>query len=139
MSELPEDIEQLRPWITVRFSRSAGPGGQNVNKLSTRVTLLFDLANCGLLTAEQMTRLRAALASRISREGVLRVVSQQERTQSGNRELAERRLLELLRVHLKVTRPRRPTRRTAGSQERRIREKRTRADVLGSRRPRDPE
>ena len=67
-------------------SRSSGPGGQNVNKVDTRVTLLFDVAGSPSLSQEQKDLLRARLAGRINKDGVLRVVSQRHRTQSANRE-----------------------------------------------------
>jgi len=88
---------------------SSGPGGQNVNKVETRVTLLLDL-EAAALDAEQRQRVRERLASRISREGFLRVVSQRHRTQAANRSAAVERLVELLRWALTPPAPRRPTR-----------------------------
>ena len=78
------------------FDRSPGPGGQNVNKVNTRVTLQFDVDRSMSLTASQRTRVRQALASRIGQDGVLRVVSSKERTQLGNRRAAVNRFVELL-------------------------------------------
>jgi ribosome-associated protein len=129
---MPE-ILSLRPWLTVRFARSRGPGGQNVNKVSTRVTLLFDFQGCPLLTDGQKGRVRQRLGTRLSHDGRLRVVSQQARTQAANRAAAEQRLLELLREAFKTRRPRRPTRPTAASRERRLREKRHRGELKRTR------
>lgn len=83
------------------FSRSSGPGGQNVNKLSTRATVLFDVVNCPQLTTYQKNLICRKLKTRINKEGVLRVIAQQSRTQAANRRLAVERLTELLQEALK--------------------------------------
>ena len=127
-------IESLAPWIEVRFSRSPGPGGQNVNKVSTRVTLLFDFGACPELTAAQRARIRRQLRTRVSADGRLRVVSQRERTQARNRTAAETRLRELLTEATRVPRTRRPTRPTAASRRRRMDRKRQRGDLKQERR-----
>jgi ribosome-associated protein len=77
-------------------SRSSGPGGQNVNKVSTRVTLLWNVDASPSISDKQRALVRERLAGRISREGVLRVSSQRHRTQLGNREAAVARFAELL-------------------------------------------
>ncbi len=123
------EIAHLQPWLEVRFARSSGPGGQNVNKLNTRVTLLFDFQLCDLLTDAQKQRIQHRLATRRSRDGRLRVVSQQTRTQVANRAAAERRLVELLREALKVRKPRRATRPTPAARERRLAAKRRRSEL----------
>ena len=128
------NIELLAPWIEVRFSRSPGPGGQNVNKVSTRVTLLFDFGSCPELTLAQIARIRQRLRTRVSADGRLRVVSQRERTQARNRAAAESRLLELLTEATRVRRARRPTRPTAASHRRRMDRKRQRGDLKQQRR-----
>ena len=132
------DTVELAPWVEVRFDRSAGPGGQNVNKVSTRATVLFDFVACPLLTTFQKTRLAQRLATRITRDGRLRVVSQRERTQTRNRAAAETRLIELIADALHVAAQRRPTRPTTGSRERRLEAKRQRSQTkqLRQRRPR---
>lgn len=133
MSHTP-DLEALRAWMTVTFERSGGPGGQNVNKLSTRATLLFDFERCALLDDAQRARIRARLGRRLSADGRLRVVSQASRRQEANRGSAERRLIELLGQALHVPRPRRATRPTAGSRRRRARDKQHRSALKQSRR-----
>ncbi len=95
--------------ISFIFSRSSGPGGQNVNKLNTRVTLLFDVAGSPNLSESQRGNILENLATRISRKGILRVVSQRHRTQKANREAAAERFAGLLREALTVKRPRRKT------------------------------
>jgi ribosome-associated protein len=122
-------IEHVRRWLEVRFARAGGPGGQHVNKVSTRVTLLFDFEGCDLLTPTQRGRIRQRLRTRMSRDGRLRVMSRESRTQRANRAAAEQRLVELLQAALKTRKARRPTRPTAAAQERRLAEKRRRAET----------
>ena len=109
--------------IELRVSRSSGPGGQHANKAETRVEAVFDVADSASLSAAQKRRV-------VARAGpVLRAVAQDERSQARNRELAVERLVAKLAEALRVERRRRPTRPTAASRERRLAEKRRRADV----------
>lgn len=105
--------------IEVRASRSSGPGGQNVNKVSTRIEVRFDVEASSVLTPEEKARVRLVLRTRMNREGVLRVVSQRERTQARNALAARQRLAELLAAALKVPKRRRPSRPTGRSKTRR--------------------
>ena len=127
------EISTLSPWIEARFSRSPGPGGQNVNKVNTRVTLLFDFSACGELSSAQKKRIGDRLSTRISSDGRLRVVCRRERSQVRNRRAAEARLLELLAEATHEAKTRRPTRPTAGSRERRLAGKRKRSAIVRAR------
>ena len=109
--------------IELRVSRSSGPGGQHANTAETRVEAVFDVEASASLSAAQKRRV-------VARAGpVLRAVAQDERSQARNRELAVERLVAKLAEALRVERRRRPTRPTAASRERRLAEKRRRADV----------
>lgn len=114
--------------LSFEFSRSSGPGGQNVNKVSTRVTLLFDVAGSPSLSEEQRAKIKNNLATRITKAGVLRVTSQKHRSQRANREAAVERLSELIREALRPRRPRRKTRVPRGVKERRLQEKKRRGE-----------
>lgn len=114
-------------------SRSGGPGGQNVNKVSSRVTLRFDVDRSSALSVEQRKRIRAKLSSRINKDGVLQVSSQRTRSQDLNREDAVTRFAELLREALREERPRVKTKATRVSKEERLREKRIRTEVKRAR------
>jgi ribosome-associated protein len=120
--------------VAFRFTRSGGPGGQHVNKVSTRVEVTFDLAAATAFTTQQKDRLRSALGRRLSATGVLRVASDESRSQSKNRDLALRRLIDILRRALKPEVPRVPTRPTRASTERRLRAKKQRSKTKGIRR-----
>ena len=118
-----------RSEIELRFSRSSGPGGQHAQKSDTRVEATFDVEASSALSDAQKRRV-------VSRAGpVLRAVAQDERSQWRNRELATERLVEELREALRVPRPRRKTKPTRASVEKRLEGKRRRSDVKRLRRP----
>jgi ribosome-associated protein len=126
--------------LTFSASRSGGPGGQNVNKVATRVTLAFDVAGSAALSPDQRARILERLAARISKNGVLRVVSQRHRTQAANRKATLERFVELIRGALAEEAPRVPTRPTRTSRERRVAAKKSRGRLKQERaRPVSPD
>jgi ribosome-associated protein len=106
--------------LTVRAVRSSGPGGQNVNKVSSKVELRFDLAGTQALADDAKERLRAMARSRLDADGQLIVTSQAERDLPRNLDDARAKLAELVARALVPPRPRKATRPTAGSRRRRI-------------------
>jgi len=111
------------------FTRAGGPGGQNVNKVSSRVTARLPLASLPGLSGEERARLAARLGKRVNAEGVLLLNVQDTRDQARNRALAVRRLAGLLCAALREPRRRRATRPTAGSREQRLASKRRRSQA----------
>jgi len=120
--------------ISESFVRASGPGGQNVNKLSTAVQLRFDVRGAPSLPAEVRARLERLAGSRLTRDGVIVITAQRHRTQARNRQDALDRLIDLIRRAATPPAPRRPTKPTAASRERRIEGKKRRAKVKGLRR-----
>ncbi len=115
--------------LEFQFSRSGGPGGQNVNRRETRVELLFDLRNSPSLSEEQRERLLRRLATHIDSKGMLRIVATTYRSQSRNREEAVERFVGLLQQGLYVPKRRLSTRPSRQSVHQRLASKRRRTQI----------
>jgi ribosome-associated protein len=129
-TQLPPSILRITasvqlPLAELRFrtSRSSGPGGQNVNKLETRVELLFNVAHSPSLGEEQRQRVLTNLGSRIDGDGVLHISSQRSRSQWENKQVTIEKFVLLLRETLKIRKKRIKTGPTRGSNENRVRHK----------------
>ncbi len=114
-------------------ARSSGPGGQNVNKVASKVELRFDFAASGALSAPVKARLRALAASRLDAEGRILVTSQLTRDQSRNLEDARQKLAELIRAALVVPKRRRKTQPSRAAKQRRLNEKKRQSEKKQSR------
>jgi len=121
--EVAIDEAELR----FEFARSSGPGGQNVNKVETKVRLLFDLGSTRSLSPEQRERVEEQLATRITKAGVLHVTSQRHRSREANRRATVERFTELLSDALEEEEPRIRTRTPKIQRKRRLESKRRRS------------
>ena len=125
---IPGHADLLRAGeISFDFFRSSGPGGQNVNKVSTAVRLRFNLRSSRLLPEGVKRRLAALAGSRLTTDGVVVIEAHRHRTQEGNRRDATGRLEELIARSWRAPAQRRPTKPTRGAKERRLDEKRGRS------------
>jgi ribosome-associated protein len=114
--------------LTFEFIRSSGPGGQNVNKVSTAVRLRFDVRNSAVLPDEVKARLVALAGRRVTKEGEIVLLGQRHRTQEKNRQDVLARLAELVERALVAPRKRRATKPTRAAGARRLRAKKLQAD-----------
>ncbi len=127
MVRVNEFLEIPESELDFRYSRSSGPGGQNVNKVATKVTLLFDVGNSVVLDDEQRRRIEQRLANRISKDGVLHVTSERHRTRSANQRDALDRFAELVAQALTPRKRRKKTGVPNSEKRRRLESKRRRS------------
>ncbi|HEX8425945.1 alternative ribosome rescue aminoacyl-tRNA hydrolase ArfB [Hymenobacter sp.] len=121
------------PELEFQTSRSSGPGGQNVNKVESRVELRFRLAASELLTDEQKQTLQQKLASKLTAEGELLVVAQEDRSQLRNREIALRKFHDLLVKALHKPKPRKATKPSKGAVRQRLESKKKHGEKKANR------
>lgn len=120
--------------LEIRAVRSRGPGGQHVNTSATRVEVRWNVTQSAALSDHQRERLRERLAHRLSKDGVIRVAADDERSQRRNRNLAIERLHALVWDALQEPKTRRPTRPPASAKEARLDDKRRRSETKARRR-----
>lgn len=120
--------------LVIKASRSSGPGGQNVNKLNTKVAVALDIPNCSFLNEEQKRIILRKLPGRITKDKRLIVESQKFRTQRANRNFAIEKLESLIENALKKPKKRKPTKPTASSVEKRLKQKKLKSIAKQQRR-----
>ena len=131
------DKELLLSEITFRATRSSGPGGQHVNKTSTRVELSWSLDHSQAFTQEQLYRLRERLKNRLTKEHVLQLASSHSRSQHRNKEDVIKRFFALLDLSLQKPKPRKKTRPSLAAKRKRLQAKKIQSDKKANRKKPD--
>ena len=134
MIQVTDSISLGDDEIKLEFVQSSGPGGQNVNKLATAVQLRFDVRHSPSLPEDVRLRLERLAGKRVSEDGVLIIEARRYRTQEHNRQDAIDRLVAMIRKATEKPKPRKKTRPTAESRQKRLDEKRRRGEIKNLRR-----
>lgn len=121
-------FENLISEVKYKYSRSSGPGGQSVNKVSTQVELLFDVSSSVVLSKHEKTIILEKLKNRITNDGVLALKSDETRSQLKNKELVLNRFFKLLEEALKPIKERKPTKKSKASVEKRLKDKKLQSE-----------
>jgi ribosome-associated protein len=137
MLRINDDVMIDESELRFEFARSSGPGGQNVNKVETKVRLLFDVRSSPSLSPGQRSRIEESLPTRVTKDGVLHVASQRHRSREANRQAAIERFAELIAGALREDEPRVPTRVSKKLKRRRLEEKRRQSRKKALRAPPD--
>lgn len=127
--------DSLNKEVKYRTSRSSGAGGQHVNKVSTKVELVFDVNGSTILSEEQKTVIRERLKNRISKEGLMILYCDETRSQLKNKEIVFSRFIQLIEDALKPIKKRKPTKPTKSSVEKRLKDKKTKSEKKDLRKP----
>ena len=128
-----QTIPDLSTEFIFKTTRSSGPGGQNVNKVSSKVELYFDVNASQILNDWQKTRLWQKQANKISQDGIFKIVCQVDRSQLRNKELVVEKFYDLLKKAFYVEKARKPSKPTRGMIEARIKEKKVRSVIKSAR------
>ena len=128
------DSSALISELQFKAVRSSGPGGQNVNKVSSKVVLTFDLAKSKALTEEEKLRVETKLQSRLTAENTLVLASSEDRSQLKNKEIVTQRFLELIEKSLVIPKIRKATKVPKSVVRKRLHDKKTRSETKQSRR-----
>lgn len=123
------DTEKIISELSFKAVRSSGAGGQNVNKVSTKVVLTFDLSNSQSLSDDEKARLQDKLSTKLTLENILILNCDEDRSQLKNKELVIKRFLGILKKSLHIPKPRKATKIPKAVIEKRLRDKSSTADI----------